>query len=710
MNKGVLISLSLAVFLIYNFVANAEPSGEEGGSALEQQALWFLEMVGGTIAGQLGLDALSAMVKSGANALRARGVKAAAQAGSKATAAASKAAAEAAEKAAKNAAANALKRSAATQAEKAAIEAAEAAALREGEKAAIGAAEEAAIRAAEQAALKEATGAAEEAAIKAAEAEALKAAEEAAIRRAEGEAVGSVEEALIKNAEKEAIAAAEEAAIKAAEDAAMQEAVRLSEQRAIEAAEEAALKEAEKIAEQAALDAAAKAAEAEALNLAAREAAKIGEQAAARAASLSAKIGGMMDSLLSGPAGWIMFAITTSLYLVLGLDPSMFEGCKEGYFDPASLPAWAQGLIGALPVLGDLFTLLGGLLCIREGCPEGHENRAGLCHPPCPEGYKSDGASICYKQYGDYWENKGFPAAPTITSVTKTILTNTGVPATGCPEGKHYDAGCWDDPPPGYTAVSFVAWADSVDIGAGRIPDLKGCDSFAAAEGWVRSRDDGTSCWEDWACNTYCDGNWNWNDGGYCHTNCNGCGCIKKALWERQYCADGGDLIDGLCYSKCPTTETCKDVEVDDITCTTTMVDTDIGFGMIVPMAQTSCIPNGGKRIERQCTTSTMKHIPGMPYLCQTDGPLSIPLGTALPICPAGTSEDSLGLCYNDPPAGFVKSTLGMMEDVCPEGTTDFLVGCTRESKFDVGGFPLDVYIKGRESYYGIKEGLPEGF
>ena len=655
MNKGVLISLTLAVFLIYNYIANGEPSGEDGGSALEQQALWFLENVAGTIAGQLGLEALSKMIKSAAKTLTARGVRAAAQAGAKATAAASKAAATAAEKAAANAAANALEKAGMTQAEKAAIEAAEQAALREAEKAAIGSTEEAAIRAAEQAALREATGAAEEAAIKAAEQAAL----DAAIKRAEGEAVGSVEEAVIKNAEKEAMAAAEQAAIKAAEDAAVQEAVRLSEQRAIEAAEEAAIKEAEKIAEQAALDAAARAAEAEAIAVAEREAIAVAEKATARAAALSAKIAGMMDSLLSGPAGWIMFAITTTLYLVLGLDPSMFAECKEGYFDPSTLPAWAQGLIGAIPVLGDLFTLLGGLLCIREGCPEGHENRAGLCHPPCPEGYKSDGASICYKQYGDYWENKGFPAAPTITSVTKTVLTNTGVPATACPEGKHYDAGCWQNPPPGYTAVSFVAWADSVYVGGDRWADAKGCDQFAAEEGWVRHRDDGTSCWEDWA--VYCNSsNRDWF--GNCYAwdlASNGCGCIKKTAFDRYTCRENEDLIGSMCYNKCPP-------------------------GMI--------------------------HIPGMPYQCQTDGPLSIPLGTDLPICPAGTSEDSLGLCYNDPPPGFVKTTLGMMADVCPPGSVDFGVGCTRESTFDVGGIPLDVYVKGRESYYGITEGLPAGF
>lgn len=650
MNKGVLISLTLAVFLIYNFVANGEPSGEEGGSALEQMALNFLEMAGGTIAGTLGLEAVSALIKSGIKTLQARGVKAAATAGAKATAAASKAAAAAAEKAAANAAANALERAGMSQAEKEAIEVAEAAALREAEKAAIGSAEEAAIRAAEAKAIGVAEGAAEEAAIKAAEQAAL----DAALRRAETEAVASVEEAAARAAEQAALREAEQIAVREAEA----EAIRLSEQLAIEEAEKIAIREAEMIAEQAALDAAAKAAEAEALNLAAREAAKIGEQAAVRAATLSAKIGSMMDSLLSGPAGWIMFAITTTLYLVLGLDPSMFSECKEGYFDPSTLPAWAQGLIGALPILGDLFTLLGGLLCIREGCPEGHENRAGLCHPPCPEGYKSDGASICYKQYPG-WEDKGFPAEPTLTSVTKSVQTNTGTPPTSCPAGKHYDAGCWQDPPPGYHAVSFVAWADSVYVGGDRSADLKSCEQFKNEEGWDNARDDGTSCWEDWR--TWQTGDWRkplW-EAGHQETHSAGCGCIKKTAFDRHQCRDDEDLIGVMCYKKCP---------------------------------------------------AGMSHIPGMPYQCQTDGPLSIPLGTDLPICGEGQTEDSLGLCYNAAPEGWVKSTLGMIETPCPAGTTDFGVGCTRESTFDVGGFPLDVYVKGRESYYGIKEGLPAGF
>lgn len=707
MNKGVLISLTLAVFLIYKFIAEEEGSGVPGGNPLEQQALWFLENVAGTIAGQLGLEALSAMVKSGIRTLQSRGIKAAANAGAKATAAASKAAATAAERAAANAAANALAKSATSQAEKAAIEAAEAAAFRETEKAAIGAAEEAAIRAAEAKALGAATGAAEEAAIKAAEQAAI----DAALRRAETEAVETVEEAALRAAEREALRQAEEIAIREAEA----EAIRLSERVAIEEAERIAIREAEELAIQAGLDAAAKAAEAEALNLAAREAAKIGEQAAVRAATLTAKIGGMMDSLLSGPAGWIMFAITTTLYLVLGLDPSMFAECKTGYFDPSTLPAWAQGLIGALPILGDLFTLLGGLLCIREGCPEGHENRAGLCHPPCPEGYKSDGASICYKQYAG-WEDKGFPAEPTLTSVTKTILTNTGTPPTSCPAGKHYDAGCWQDPPKGYTAVSFVAWKDTTNVGSGRIPDNKSCDQMKNEEGWDNARDDGTSCWEDarvWTTGDPWKAVW---ESGHQEFHSAGCGCIKKNLFQRQYCADGGDLVDALCYAKCPILEDCKDVEVDDVTCTTSaegvMVDVFPGmpmFGQFMSFP-TTCVPNGGKRIERQCTNTQTTRVPGMPYLCEAPGPLSIPLGTDLPICGAGQSEDSAGLCYNDPPAGYVKTTLGLMETPCPPGSFDFGVGCTRESIFDVGGFPLDVYVKGRESYYGIKEGLPAGF
>jgi hypothetical protein len=67
---------------------------------------------------------------------------------------------------------------------------------------------------------------------------------------------------------------------------------------------------------------------------------------------------------------------------------------------------------------------------------------------------------------------------------------------------------------------------------------LVDCGYYQSIEGWFRSRDDGTSCWEDFQCNTWCSsssrdlfGNcWAWD----LRTSCNGCGCIKKVYEERK--------------------------------------------------------------------------------------------------------------------------------------------------------------------------------
>ena len=113
---------------------------------------------------------------------------------------------------------------------------------------------------------------------------------------------------------------------------------------------------------------------------------------------------------------------------------------------------------------------------------------------------------------------------------------------------------------------------------------------------------------------------------------------------------------------------------------------------------------NGGKcppdreKVDGMCykrCPAGMEHTPGMPYLCKTAGDLSYPRGAGKPMkCPPGLSEDSLGLCYRDPPPGFVKTTLGMMSDVCPPGSTDFGVGCTRNSYTRNGNIALKFELR----------------
>lgn len=63
-------------------------------------------------------------------------------------------------------------------------------------------------------------------------------------------------------------------------------------------------------------------------------------------------------------------------------------------------------------------------------------------------------------------------------------------------------------------------------------------------------RDDGTSCWEDLKCSVHCDSRWDWNDGGFCHWRCNGCGCIKKTRFDRVICPHGYYNVAGMCYAR----------------------------------------------------------------------------------------------------------------------------------------------------------------
>ena len=583
MNKTIVIGLAVVVFFIYQQIDSDVPNDTQSGW------LEFLEFVGANIAGDLFFKGLYKLTKAGIARLRAKG--------------------------------------ATTAAEKVAAKEAEALAEKEG------------LTVAE----KEAATIAEKEAERIAEAEAEKAAEKAAMSAGEKSAEEAAADIARREAMTEAEIAAEKEAEKAGESSAMKEADRLAEQEAERIAEAQAEKAAEREAERVAEIAAEKALEKTAENVALKEAEVVAERLAARTATMGAKVSGMMAQLMEGPWGWALLAIETALYAGLGLDPSMFKPCPSGELDLGALPAWAQGLISAIPILGDLFTLIGGLLCFRESCPEGMENSGGLCYSPCKENFKSDGATLCYKQYGDYWENKGFPAQATLTSITKTILTNTGVPYSECGEGLEKDGAlCYEPCRPGYVGVGPVCWAriDTVGNGVGNIPDKGGCDGG--------QRDDGTSCWEDWKAHCRLTGLSLVDDSCFY-----GCGCIKKTLFDRQYCSNPNqEKIGALCYDKCP---------------------------------------------------PGMSHPPGMPNQCRTDGELSYGRGAGNVMkCGKGQSEDSLGLCYNDPPSGFRKSTLGMMEDILPEGTIDFGVGGMRESyNRGAGKVGLAIYLKSRESYYG---------
>ena len=114
---------------------------------------------------------------------------------------------------------------------------------------------------------------------------------------------------------------------------------------------------------------------------------------------------------------------------------------------------------------------------------------------------------------------------------------------------------CYPKCDPGYNGLATTCWAQSNPSTASAPPKL-GCAELN--QGWARCRDDGTSLWEDWQCNTSCPGGGPWYNIANCRTECNGCGCIKKTLMQRQICPAGKELahtisdIDQQCYTLCP--------------------------------------------------------------------------------------------------------------------------------------------------------------
>ena len=297
-----------------------------------------------------------------------------------------------------------------------------------------------------------------------------------------------------------------------------------------------------------------------------------------------------------------------------------------------------------MPFLGDVFDLIGNKLCFRDGCPAGQENFNGLCYTPCAAGFKSDGIApyMCYKQctYPDYEANGLLHTALNITKRLETVL---GHAPSQCPPGMERDGAlCYRPCRAGYKGVGPVCWADTTKVNvAGRIPNKAPCPSSM--------RDDGTSCWDDVKCETgYFGGRLrgafgeDW--GPKLETRCSGSGRIERTLFQRQSCGPNEDLIDGLCYNKCP--------------------------------AGTS-------------------HVPGAPYDCRTNGELSYTRDVGAPlVCPAGQVQDG-ALCY-DPKPGYslLASTYSQQ---CPAGSKDIGVACEREHyNRGIGTVPLVIRMKPR--------------
>jgi hypothetical protein len=116
-----------------------------------------------------------------------------------------------------------------------------------------------------------------------------------------------------------------------------------------------------------------------------------------------------------------------------------------------------------------------------------------------------------------------------------------------CPKNKELDGAlCYNKCKPGFHGIGPICWMNVENVGIGRpMRPTKQCPA-----GW---RTDPITCVEPITggnCNTHCDGNWSWSDGGFCHTKCEP--IVGGNITTRLECSSTEDEWAGLCYSKCP--------------------------------------------------------------------------------------------------------------------------------------------------------------
>jgi len=541
------------------------------------------------------------------------------------------------------------------------------------------------------------------------------------------------QEAARKAAKDAALKAANESAKKVAEASAKKASEAVSKDLAKKAARDAAAKAVRTKATQLAAQKLSARASAIAAKQTAKQIAMIAaRKLAVKVATMVAKISALSSTGI-GALLTPLSVIALSLSIGLVASGTSFEKDSPNDWTWNDLPEGGRVAIEAIPGLGDIISILSNFLAFKTGCPSGLIEQNSLCYEPPKPGFSCE-AFLCYanasayttdcheeidyakyaEQNGDVkeaakndpnfvrWHSEevgpkegrpipkkqvcngnGFNAlSETFAHMTKKILTDTGTIPTDCPANMEHGEGsalCYKKPDWAYKVVAGTAWEGCkngmtdtgvrcehlVDVGIGRIPDKMGCDGG--------QRDDGTSCWEDYKAHGRLTSLSLVDD-----TNFYGCGCIKKTLMQRQHCPNG-DMIDGLCYNKCPEKKErrCRKEQVPNISCKkegyVEFVNRSGGGRQPVFKYRDVCGPDGtfkeGNEICEDVVVSKMNHVPGMPYLCSDSytkrSEVLAPHGN---ICQNG-KIDIAGLCYTDDahmPKGYRRKTLGLLDQDCP--------------------------------------------
>jgi len=194
-----------------------------------------------------------------------------------------------------------------------------------------------------------------------------------------------------------------------------------------------------------------------------------------------------------------IFGTTIVRGLVQVFDPSQYKPCKSDEKDGNNLPSELKTAIYAsialpppLSIPGIMYATLGNKTCINTaGCIAPKQNEAGLCYDKCKDGFKSDGATFCYKEYPEF-QNNGM--GHTVTSVTKKIVTNTGRPLSYCDPNSKEKGGalcypkckdgfssdgatqCYKNPPPNWPGTTTLTHLQHKTIYSGPGKPLTHCN------------------------------------------------------------------------------------------------------------------------------------------------------------------------------------------------------------------------------------------
>lgn len=420
------------------------------------------------------------------------------------------------------------------------------------------------------------------------------------------------------------------------------------------AAEDIAVSAATKTAVSVASDVGEKVAEKVATKVATNIAEKMAVRAAVAATEMAVATAELGATGGLSIAEFALMATQVGLQQGLNLDPSNFNPCNPDEWDGASLPDWVQTLLSAVPLFGNLASILLPLMCVKNSCPDGMENDSDLCYPKPRDGWACVGP-LCYKQYPDF-DNHGMASTP--EDITKYSYTPTGTIPDQAPPGT-VKSGLlyYTDPGPNYSVVAGVAWKNTTNVGAGRIPGLNPCKDGET--------DDGVSCWgtTGQVCADDCSKGWD--------------SCRRKGLL-------------GECYGGCPLS--CADVRG--------IVRNAFDRGQAPPGDYEERIDglNYNKCPDGQC------HVPGAPYNCHAcDGPDSFVISPQDALC-ASNLDNLGGLCYPQVPEGYHRLALTYWED-CPgddgdsgdQGIIDMGAICQRARySRGVGITPISMRIKDR--------------